>query len=62
MLAALAIGAAYSVPPVRLKRFAIVASLCVSGVRSAIVNLGVAGHFTSALGGAGRRSRPACGR
>ena len=31
--------------PSRLKRFPIVASLCVSGVRSAIVNLGVAAHF-----------------
>ena len=61
-VAALAIGTAYSVPPVRLKRFAIVASLCVSGVRSAIVNLGVAAHFTSALGGERRRSRRACGR
>lgn len=47
--AALAIGAAYSLPPVRLKRFPILASLCVSGVRSAIVNLGVAGHFVAAL-------------
>ena len=51
VVAALAIGTAYSVAPLRLKRFAIVASLCVSGVRSAIVNLGVAAHFTSALGG-----------
>ena len=51
--AALLIGTAYSVPPARLKRFAIVASLCVSGVRSAIVNLGVAAHFTSALGDGG---------
>jgi homogentisate phytyltransferase/homogentisate geranylgeranyltransferase len=51
VLAALAIGTAYSVAPLRLKRFAIVASLCVSGVRAAIVNLGVAAHFTSALGG-----------
>ena len=49
--AALAIGASYSLPPLRLKRFAIVASLCVSGVRSAIVNLGVAGHFTATLAG-----------
>jgi homogentisate phytyltransferase/homogentisate geranylgeranyltransferase len=51
VVAALAIGTAYSVPPARLKRFAIVASLCVAGVRSAVVNLGVAAHFTSALGG-----------
>ncbi len=49
--AALAVGVAYSIPPLRLKRFPIVASLCVSGVRSAIVNLGVAGHFTSAFTG-----------
>jgi homogentisate phytyltransferase/homogentisate geranylgeranyltransferase len=50
--AALAVGVAYSVPPARLKRFPLVASLCVSGVRSAIVNLGVAAHFTSAFTGA----------
>ena len=34
VLAGLAIGAAYSIPPARLKRFPVVASLCVSGVRS----------------------------
>jgi homogentisate phytyltransferase / homogentisate geranylgeranyltransferase len=50
VLAALAVGTAYSVPPLRLKRFALAASLCVAGVRSAIVNLGVAAHFTAALG------------
>jgi homogentisate phytyltransferase/homogentisate geranylgeranyltransferase len=49
--AALAVGAAYSLPPARLKRFPLVASLCVSGVRSVIVNLGVTAHFTSALAG-----------
>jgi homogentisate phytyltransferase/homogentisate geranylgeranyltransferase len=51
VLAALAIGAAYSLPPVRLKRFPVVASLCISGVRSAVVNLGVYGHFSLAFGG-----------
>lgn len=51
VLAALAIGAAYSLPPVRLKRFPVAASLCISGVRSAIVNLGVYGHFSLAFGG-----------
>ena len=56
--AALLVGTAYSVPPARLKRFAIVASLCVSGVRSAIVNLGVAAHFTSALGDGGATIPP----
>jgi homogentisate phytyltransferase / homogentisate geranylgeranyltransferase len=48
---ALAVGVAYSIPPLRLKRYPLVASLCVSGVRSAIVNLGVAAHFTSAFTG-----------
>jgi homogentisate phytyltransferase/homogentisate geranylgeranyltransferase len=47
---ALLVGAAYSLPPARLKRFPLIASLCVSGVRSVIVNLGVAAHFTAALG------------
>jgi homogentisate phytyltransferase/homogentisate geranylgeranyltransferase len=58
VLAALAIGTAYSVPPARLKRFPVVASLCVSGVRSAIVNLGVAAHFTAALGDDGATIPP----
>jgi len=58
VLAALAIGTAYSVPPARLKRYPVVASLCVSGVRSAIVNLGVAAHFTSALGDDGATIPP----
>jgi homogentisate phytyltransferase/homogentisate geranylgeranyltransferase len=48
---ALAVGAAYSLPPVRLKRFPVAASLCISGVRSAVVNMGVYGHFSLAFGG-----------
>ena len=51
VVAALAVGAAYSLPPVRLKRFPIAASLCISGVRSAIVNLGIYGHYSLAFGG-----------
>jgi homogentisate phytyltransferase/homogentisate geranylgeranyltransferase len=51
VLAALAVGAAYSLPPVRLKRFPIAASLCISGVRAAVVNLGVYGHYSLAFGG-----------
>jgi homogentisate phytyltransferase/homogentisate geranylgeranyltransferase len=51
VLAALIVGAAYSLEPVRLKRFPIAAALCISGVRSAIVNLGVYGHFALAFGG-----------
>ena len=58
VVAALAVGTAYSVPPARLKRFPLAASLCVSGVRSAIVNLGVAAHFTSALGTQGAEIPP----
>jgi homogentisate phytyltransferase/homogentisate geranylgeranyltransferase len=51
VLAALAIGAAYSLPPVRLKRHPVAASLCIAGVRSAVVNLGVAAHFSRAFTG-----------
>ena len=43
--AALAVGALYSLPPFRLKRFPIAASLCITGVRSLVVNLGVYWHF-----------------
>jgi homogentisate phytyltransferase/homogentisate geranylgeranyltransferase len=51
VVAALAVGAAYSLPPVRLKRFPIAAALCISGVRSTVVNLGMYGHFSLAFGG-----------
>ena len=51
VVVALAVGAAYSLPPVRLKRFPIAASLCIAGVRSAVVNIGVYGHFSLAFGG-----------
>ena len=43
--AALAVGALYSLPPARLKRFPVAASLCITGVRSLAVNLGVYAHF-----------------
>ena len=51
VLAGLLVGTVYSLPPLRLKRRPAIASLCVSGVRAAIVNLGVYAHFTGALGG-----------
>jgi homogentisate phytyltransferase/homogentisate geranylgeranyltransferase len=51
VVVALAVGAAYSLPPVRLKRFPVVASLCISGVRALAVNLGMYGHFALAFGG-----------
>ncbi len=41
----LAIGTAYSLPPIRLKRFPLWASLCIFSVRGAIVNLGLFLHF-----------------
>ncbi|MGB7415121.1 MAG: homogentisate phytyltransferase, partial [Thermosynechococcaceae cyanobacterium] len=43
--ASLAIGTAYSLPPIRLKRFAFWAALCIFGVRGVIVNLGLFWHF-----------------
>jgi homogentisate phytyltransferase/homogentisate geranylgeranyltransferase len=51
VVVALAVGAAYSLPPVRLKRFPVVASLCISGVRAIAVNLGMYGHYALAFGG-----------
>jgi homogentisate phytyltransferase / homogentisate geranylgeranyltransferase len=47
--AGLAIGALYSLPPFRLKRYPVAASLCISGVRSVVVNLGVYWHFAGRI-------------
>ena len=41
----LAIGTAYSLPPIRLKRFPFWAAICIFTVRGAIVNLGLYLHF-----------------
>ena len=49
--AGLAIGTAYSVPPLRLKRFPALASLSITFVRSVIVNVGVWLQFSHAFGG-----------
>ena len=46
----LAVGTAYSVPPLRLKRFPALASLSITGVRALVVNLGVWLHFSHTLG------------
>ncbi|AHJ27069.1 homogentisate phytyltransferase [Nodularia spumigena CS-584] len=46
----LAIGTAYSLPPIRLKRFPFWAALCIFSVRGTIVNLGLFLHFNWALG------------
>ncbi len=45
----LAIGTAYSLPPIRLKRFPFWAALCIFSVRGAIVNLGLFVHFNWVL-------------
>ena len=49
--AALLIGAAYSCPPVRLKRRPVIAALSITVVRTLIVNLGVWLHFAATFGG-----------
>ncbi len=46
----LLIGTAYSLPPVRLKRFPFWASFCIFTVRGAIVNLGLFLHYQQQLG------------
>ena len=48
---ALLIGAAYSCPPVRLKRYPAIAALSITVVRTLIVNLGVWLHFAATFGG-----------
>jgi len=45
VLISLAIGTAYSLPPIRLKRFPFWAAICIFTVRGAIVNLGLFLHF-----------------
>jgi homogentisate phytyltransferase / homogentisate geranylgeranyltransferase len=51
VLVSLIIGTAYSLPPIRLKRFPLFASLCIFTVRGLIVNLGLFLYFKSLLGG-----------
>ncbi|MCL1469065.1 homogentisate phytyltransferase [Argonema antarcticum] len=45
----LGIGTAYSLPPIRLKRFPFWAAVCIFGVRGVIVNLGLFLHFNQKL-------------
>jgi homogentisate phytyltransferase/homogentisate geranylgeranyltransferase len=54
--AALAIGTAYSSPPLRLKRFPAAAAASISVVRACVVNVGVYLHFAASLGGLGELS------
>ena len=50
VVVSLLVGVAYSVPPLRLKRWPALAALSISGVRALVVNLGVAMHFGLTLG------------
>jgi len=43
----LGIGTAYSLPPLRLKRFPLLAAICILTVRGVVINLGIFSHFTS---------------
>ena len=47
----LIIGTAYSLPPIRLKKFPFWAALCIFTVRGVIVNLGLFLHFSKTLQG-----------
>jgi homogentisate phytyltransferase / homogentisate geranylgeranyltransferase len=47
----LAIGTAYSLPPIRLKRFPLLAAFCILTVRGCVVNLGLFEHFNQVFGG-----------
>jgi len=51
IVAAMAIGTAYSSPPLRLKRFPALAAASISIVRAVVVNMGVYLHFAASLGG-----------
>jgi homogentisate phytyltransferase / homogentisate geranylgeranyltransferase len=53
VLSSIGIGTAYSLPPLRLKRFPFWAALCIFGVRGGVVNLGFFLHFQHRLGGSG---------
>ncbi|WP_072622162.1 homogentisate phytyltransferase [Spirulina major] len=47
----LIIGTAYSLPPIRLKRFSLWAALCILTVRGGVVNVGLYRYFQGATGG-----------
>lgn len=51
VIVSLIIGTAYSLPPVRLKRFPFLASFCILTVRGLIVNLGLFCHYTQQFTG-----------
>lgn len=54
VLTSLAIGTAYSAPPIRFKQFPLLAAICILSVRGCIVNLGIFSHFNRILSGTDR--------
>ena len=50
VVSSLIIGTLYSLPPVRLKRFPLLAAMCIFTVRGVVVNLGLFAHFRERLG------------
>lgn len=51
VLVSLAIGTAYSLPPIRFKQYPLLAAICILTVRGCIVNLGLFSHFNLTLTG-----------
>jgi homogentisate phytyltransferase / homogentisate geranylgeranyltransferase len=51
VMASLALGTAYSIPPIRFKQFPLMAAMCILTVRGCIVNLGIFSHFNLVLSG-----------
>ncbi|MFM2303276.1 MAG: hypothetical protein RLZZ135_685 [Cyanobacteriota bacterium] len=51
VVVSLVIGTAYSLPPIRFKRFPLLAAICILTVRGCIVNLGIFSHFNRVLNG-----------
>jgi len=51
VVSSMALGIAYSAPPVRLKRYFLWAALCILAVRGPIINLGLYLYFSGVLSG-----------
>lgn len=51
VLLSLAIGTAYSLPPIRFKQYPLLAAFCILTVRGCVVNLGLFLHFNQVLTG-----------
>ena len=50
VLSSLLIGTCYSLPPIRLKQFPLLAAMCIFTVRGVVVNLGLFAHFRAISG------------